>query len=86
VCVLLYYDISKHCACPLNKFIYSLKVVKLFLKHSVCVFYNTRGLYKGLMLAILRYGYSSCILAGRDGSIYECGKKTAPINGNEICI
>jgi hypothetical protein len=29
-CVLLYCAISKHCTCPLNKCIYSFKVVKLF--------------------------------------------------------
>jgi hypothetical protein len=34
-CVLLHYDSSKHCTCPLNKFIQVLKVVKLFLKHVV---------------------------------------------------
>jgi hypothetical protein len=33
--VLLYYDISKHCTCPLNKFIYHFKVVKLFFKHPI---------------------------------------------------
>jgi hypothetical protein len=34
-CVLLHYDCSKHCTCPLNKFIHAFKVVKLFLKHQV---------------------------------------------------
>jgi hypothetical protein len=29
-CVLLHYDSSKHCTCPLNKFILAFKVVKLF--------------------------------------------------------
>jgi hypothetical protein len=33
--VLLHYDSSKRCVCPLNKFVYSFKVVKLFLKHPV---------------------------------------------------
>jgi hypothetical protein len=36
-CVLLYYSISKHCTYPLNKFIYSFKVVKLFLKHPLFI-------------------------------------------------
>jgi hypothetical protein len=31
LCVLLHYDNSKHCTCPLNKFIYVFKVVKIFL-------------------------------------------------------
>jgi hypothetical protein len=31
-CVLLHYDSSKHCICPLNKFIWAFKVVKLILK------------------------------------------------------
>jgi hypothetical protein len=34
-CVLLYFDSSKRCVCPLYKFLYAFKVVKLFLKHSV---------------------------------------------------
>jgi hypothetical protein len=35
-CVSLYYDISKHCTCPLNKFIYSFKVVNLFFE-TLCI-------------------------------------------------
>jgi hypothetical protein len=31
VCAFLHYDSSKHCTCPMNKFIYAFKVVKLFL-------------------------------------------------------
>jgi hypothetical protein len=34
-CVLLHFDGSKHCVCPLYKFLYAFKVVKLFLKHPV---------------------------------------------------
>jgi hypothetical protein len=34
-CVLLHYDSSKHCACPLSKFVWAFIVVKLFLKHPV---------------------------------------------------
>jgi hypothetical protein len=34
-CVLLHCDSSKHCICPLNKFVYALTVVNLFLKHPV---------------------------------------------------
>jgi hypothetical protein len=34
-CVLLHYDSSKHCTCPLNKFIQAFKIVKLLLKHLV---------------------------------------------------
>jgi hypothetical protein len=33
--VLLHYDGSKRCVCPLYKFVYSFKVVKLFLEHSL---------------------------------------------------
>jgi hypothetical protein len=33
--VLLHYDSSKRCVCPLYKLVYSFKVVKLFLKHPV---------------------------------------------------
>ena len=37
-CVLLHFDSSKRCVCPLYKFLYAFKVVKLFLKHPVyCV-------------------------------------------------
>jgi hypothetical protein len=32
LCVLLHYDSSKHCICPLNTFTQAFKVVKLFLK------------------------------------------------------
>jgi hypothetical protein len=31
------YDRLKRCICPLFKFVYSFKVIKHFLKHSVCV-------------------------------------------------
>jgi hypothetical protein len=34
-CVLLHFDSSKRCVCPLYKFLYDFKVVKLFLKHPV---------------------------------------------------
>jgi hypothetical protein len=34
-CVLLHFDSSKRCVCPLYKFLYAFKVVKLFLKHPV---------------------------------------------------
>jgi hypothetical protein len=34
-CVLLNLDSSKRCVCPLYKFLYAFKVVKLFLKHPV---------------------------------------------------
>jgi hypothetical protein len=34
-CVLLHFDGSKRCVCPLYKFLYAFKVVKLFLKHPV---------------------------------------------------
>jgi hypothetical protein len=34
-CVLLHFDRSKRCVCPLYKFLYTFKVVKLFLKHLV---------------------------------------------------
>ena len=34
-CVLLYFVSSKRCVCPLYKFLYAFKVVKLFLKHPV---------------------------------------------------
>jgi hypothetical protein len=34
-CVLLHYDSSKRCTCPLNKCIYAFKFVKLYLKHPV---------------------------------------------------
>jgi hypothetical protein len=33
--VLLHYGSSKRCVCPLYKFVYSFKVVKLFLKHPI---------------------------------------------------
>jgi hypothetical protein len=33
--VLLHYGSSKHCTCPLNKFILASNVVKLFLKHTL---------------------------------------------------
>jgi hypothetical protein len=33
--VLLHYDTSKCCVCPLYKFVYSFIVVKLFLKHPI---------------------------------------------------
>ena len=36
-CVLLHFDSWKRCVCPLYKFLYAFKVVKLFLKHSVFV-------------------------------------------------
>jgi hypothetical protein len=36
--VLLHHDRSKRCVCPLCTFVYSFKVVKLFLKHSVLLF------------------------------------------------
>jgi hypothetical protein len=36
-CVLLHYDSSKHCTCPLNECIWAFKVVRLFLKHCVLV-------------------------------------------------
>jgi len=32
---LLHFDSSKRCVCPLYKFLYAFKVVKLFLKHPV---------------------------------------------------
>jgi len=35
-CVLLHFDSSKRCVCPLYKFLYAFKIVKLFLKHPVC--------------------------------------------------
>jgi len=34
-CVLLHFDSSKRCICPLYRFLYAFKVVKLFLKHPV---------------------------------------------------
>jgi hypothetical protein len=34
-CSVLHYDNSKRCVCPLYKFVYSFKVVKLFLKHPI---------------------------------------------------
>jgi hypothetical protein len=34
-CVLLDFGSSKHCVCPLYKFLYAFKFVKLFLKHPV---------------------------------------------------
>ena len=40
---LLHFDSSKRCVCPLYKFLYAFKVVKLFLKHPVLIktpFYN----------------------------------------------
>jgi hypothetical protein len=37
--VLLYFDSSKRCVCPLYKFLYAFKVVKLFLKHPVLEYY-----------------------------------------------
>ena len=37
-CVLLHFDSSKRCVCPLYKFLYAFKVVKLFLKHPVCIY------------------------------------------------
>jgi hypothetical protein len=33
--VLLHYDNSERCVCPLYKFVYSFKVAKLFLKHPI---------------------------------------------------
>jgi hypothetical protein len=36
-CVLLHFDSSKRCVCPLYKFLYTFKVVKLFLKHPVYI-------------------------------------------------
>jgi hypothetical protein len=33
--VLLHYDCSKCCVCPLHKFVYTFEVVKLFLKHPI---------------------------------------------------
>jgi hypothetical protein len=38
--VLLHYDSSKRCVCPLYKFIYSFKVVELFLKQPI--YYHTQ--------------------------------------------
>jgi hypothetical protein len=35
--VLLHYDSSKRCVCPLYKFVYSFKIVKLFWKHPILV-------------------------------------------------
>jgi hypothetical protein len=43
-CVLIYYDISKHCTCPLNKFIYSFEVLKLVLKHPILLIYHRHKL------------------------------------------
>jgi hypothetical protein len=37
-CVLLHFDSSKCCVCPLYKFLYAFKVVKLFLKHPVYIY------------------------------------------------
>jgi len=34
-CVLLHFDSSKYCVCPLYKFLYAFKVVKLLLKRPV---------------------------------------------------
>ena len=34
-CVLLHFDSSKRCVCPLYKFLYAFKFVKFFLKHPV---------------------------------------------------
>jgi hypothetical protein len=45
---LLYYDISKHCTCPLNKFIYSFKIVKLFLKNLIFKFTELYALYEAI--------------------------------------
>jgi hypothetical protein len=39
-CVLLHFDSSKRCVCPLYKFLYAFKVVKLFLKHPVYITSN----------------------------------------------
>jgi hypothetical protein len=36
-CVLLHFDSSKRYVCPLYKFLYAFKVVKLFLKHPVYI-------------------------------------------------
>ena len=41
-CVLLHFDSSKRCVCPLYKFLYAFKVVKLFLKHPVYDISNLR--------------------------------------------
>jgi hypothetical protein len=40
--VLLHFDSSKLCVCPLYKFLYAFKVVKLFLKHPLLSKFGTK--------------------------------------------
>jgi hypothetical protein len=63
---LLPYDSSKRYVCPLYKFVYSFKAVKLFLKHSVY-----RRIYVNLMFQPCLGRYSPFILR-----IYEIHKYT----------
>jgi hypothetical protein len=49
--VLLHYDGSKRCVCPLYKFVSSFKVVKLFLKHPIYVY---TGIYTLLLVDLHR--------------------------------
>jgi hypothetical protein len=46
--VLLHFDNSKRCVCPLYKFLYAFKVVKLFLKHPVFTIHRQSNPFTGL--------------------------------------
>jgi hypothetical protein len=52
-CVLLHFDSSKRCVCPLYKFLYAFKFVKLFLKHPVYTYFLVIGIcYSDVVLII----------------------------------
>jgi hypothetical protein len=43
-CVLLQFDTSKRCVCPVYKYLYAFKLVKLFLKNPVYMFVNSSNM------------------------------------------
>jgi hypothetical protein len=59
---LLYYDSSKRCVCPLYKFVYSFKVLKLCLKHSIL----------SCSLLVLRQRAQGATLLCSGGSRFQC--------------
>jgi hypothetical protein len=67
-CVLLHFDSSKLCVCPLYKFLYAFKVVKLFLKHPV---YCVDKVYSFLMVHYMEHMVTTGLLTVK-GKNYCC--------------
>jgi hypothetical protein len=85
---LLYYDILKHCTCPLNKLIYSFKFVELFLKHPIySSVHSTYFLLHGNPVFIYvgdigRKRISSKVLRGKPKEMRPRGKPRRRLDNN----